>query len=116
MHTVTTKSTDDLVLNAEIGKLLGDQGQIHVFSGANGYKVRVLKDGQWKIVNWRSPDIAAALKEKFGIEVWKDDSGNFRAKSPNARVSAVADNSRLALALAALKAPTGSMPAGLSFA
>ena len=115
MHAATVEKTDDLILNSELAHVFGDEGEVHLFKGRNGYRVRLLsKSGTWRMVNWRNPELADELTKKFNIKVWKDEGNSFRAKADGVRVSAVADDSRLAIALAALKVPTGRVPAGLA--
>ncbi len=115
MHVSKVETTDDLILNSELAHVIAGEGEVHLFKGRQGYRVRLLsKSGTWRMVNWRNPDIADDLAKRFNIRVRKDEGDSFRAKADGVRVSAVADDQRLAIALAALKVPTGRVPLGFA--
>lgn len=43
MNVQTTKTTDDLMVNAELARAIGGKkAQIHLFAGKNGYRIRML--------------------------------------------------------------------------
>lgn len=112
MNVQTTKTTDDLMVNAELARAIGGKkAQIHLFAGKNGYRIRMLsRDGKWRTVNWHRKFFNHSVEKALGCEITREDDNSFRARVPGSRVSVLADSRELAVALVAAKV---APPSGL---
>lgn len=112
MNVQTTKTTDDLMVNAELARAIGGKkAQIHLFAGKNGYRIRMLsRDGKWRTVNWHRKFFNHSVEKALGCEITREDNNSFRARVPGSRVSVLADSRELAVALVAAKGSSSWPP------